>query len=86
MESEATMPTIEVWIALGEDGVYGTDEDTAIEHLQDGSGEDLTSTACRLVKLNVTMNEPRYRDDDDDKDKPVEVTVTDDAGRVVELE
>lgn len=82
------MPTIEVWIALGEDGGFevATDEDTAIERLQDGSGEDLAGTTCRVVRLNVTLSEPRYRDDDDDADKPVHVSVPDDAGRIVELE
>ena len=81
------MPTIEVWVVLGEDGRYeaATDEDTAIERLQDGSGEDLAGTACRVVKLNVRMSEPPYRDDDDETDKAVDVTVPDDAGRIVEL-
>jgi hypothetical protein len=81
------MPTIEVWIALGEDGGYevATDEDTAVGCLRDGSGEDLAGTVCRVVKLNVTMTEPRYRDDDD-TDKPFDVMLPDDAGRIVELE
>lgn len=82
------MPTIELWVVLGEDGSYevATDEDTAIERLQDGSGEDLAGTTCRVVKLSVTIGGPRYRDDDDDTDKPVDVSVPDDAGRIVELE
>lgn len=88
MESEAIMPTIEMWIALSEDGGYevATDEDAAIARLQDGSGEDLAGTTCRIVKLSVAMSEPRYRDDDDDTDKPVNVTVPDDAGHIVDLE
>lgn len=86
---EVAMPTI--GIALGEDGSYevATDEDTAIERLRDGSDEDLAGTACRVVKLNIAMDEPRYRDDDDDDndtDKPVDVKVPDDAGRTVQLE
>jgi hypothetical protein len=32
------------------------------------------------------MSEPRYRDDDDEIDKTVDVTVPDDAGRIVEIE
>ena len=82
------MPTIEIWVALSEDGGYevATDEDAAVERLQDGSGEDLGGTTCRLLKLNVTISEPRYREDDDDTDKAVDVTVPDNAGRVVELE
>lgn len=82
------MPMIEVWVVLGEDGGYevATNEDAAIERLQEGSGEDLTGTACRVVRLNVTISEPRYRDDDDETDKAVDVTVPDDAGRIVDLE
>ena len=83
------MPTIEVWVALGEDGSWGVadHEDAVIDNLKNGSSEDLTGTICRLVKLNVTMSEPRYRDDeDDDKDEPVDVTVHADAGRIVEIE
>jgi hypothetical protein len=82
------MPTIEVWVALGEHGGYevATDEDAAVERLRDGSGDDLGGTTCRIVKLKVTMSEPRYREDDDDADKTVDVTVPDDAGRIVELE
>ena len=82
------MPTVEVWVVLGEDESceVATDDDTAIENLKDGSGEDLAGTACRVVKLNVTMSEPRYRDDDDETDKAVDVTIPDDAGRIVELE
>jgi hypothetical protein len=82
------MPIVEIWIAMSENGGYevATDDDTAIENLKDGSGEDLAGTACRVVKLNVTMSEPRYRDDDDETDKAVDVTIPDDAGRIVELE
>jgi hypothetical protein len=82
------MPIVEIWIATSENGGYevATDDDTAIENLKDGSGEDLAGTACRVVKLNVTMSEPRYRDDDDETDKAVDVTIPDDAGRIVELE
>jgi hypothetical protein len=32
------------------------------------------------------MSKPRYRDDDDEIDKTVDVTVPDDAGRIVEIE
>ena len=80
------MPVVEVWVALGENGGVATDEDTALEHLISGSDDDLAGTACRVVKLNVTMSEPRYRDDDDEADKAVDVTIPDDAGRIVELE
>ena len=82
------MPIVEIWIATSENGGYevATDDDTAIENLKDGSGEDLAGTACRVVKLNVTMSEPRYRDDDDETDKAVDVPVPDDAGRIVEIE
>jgi hypothetical protein len=62
-----------------------TDEDTAIDRLKD-AGEDLTGTACRVVKINVAMSEPRYRDDDDETDKAVDVTIPDEAGRIVEVE
>jgi hypothetical protein len=87
MDVREAMPTIEVWVALGEDGGYevATDEDAAKERLQDGSGDDLTETACRVVKLNITMSEPRYRDDDDETDKAVEVTIPDGAGRIIEV-
>ena len=82
------MPTVGVWVVLGEDGSceVATDEDTALERLKDGSGDDLVGTACRVVRLNVTMSEPRYRDDDDETDKAVDVPVPDDAGRIVEIE
>jgi hypothetical protein len=82
------MPTVEVWVVLGENGncEVATDEDTALGRLKDGSDDDLVGTACRVVKLNVTMSEPRYRDDDDEVDEPVYVTVPDDAGRIVEIE
>jgi hypothetical protein len=29
--------------------------DTALERLIDGSGDDLVGTACRVIRLNVTM-------------------------------
>jgi hypothetical protein len=82
------MPTIEVWVVLGEDGgcEVATDEDTAKERLRDGSDEDLAGTTCRVVKLNVTMSEPGYCDNDDEADKPVDVMVPDDAGRIAESE
>jgi hypothetical protein len=33
-----------------------------------------------------TMSEPRYRDDDVETDKTVDMTVPDDAGRIIEIE
>ena len=63
-----------------------TDADTALERLIDGSGDDLVGTACRVISLNVTMSEPRCRDDDDEIDKTVDVTVPDDGRRIVEIE
>ncbi|MFZ1923966.1 MAG: hypothetical protein WAU57_20300 [Xanthobacteraceae bacterium] len=83
------MPTVEVVIVLGEDGgcEVARDEDTALEQLKVGSAEDLTGTSCRVVKLNVTMSEPHWPDDDEAQtDKAVDVSVPDDAGRVVEIE
>lgn len=82
------MPTIEVWVALSEDGGYevATDEDIALDRLKNGSAEDLGGMACRIVRLNVTMSEPCYRDDNDETDKAVDVTIPDDAGRIAELE
>lgn len=82
------MPTIQVWVALGEDGNYevATDEDSARERLRDGSSDDLAGTACRVVQLNITMGDPRYRDDDDETDKAVDVAIPDGAGRVIDLE
>ena len=82
------MPTVEIWIAMSEDGdcEVATDEDTAIERLIDGSSDDLAGTACRVVKLNVTMSLPRVPDDDE-LDRPavdVAVAVPDGAGRIVE--
>jgi len=90
ISGEAIMPTIEVWVVLSEDGGYeaATDEDVALDRLKDGSSEDLTGTACRVVKLNVTMADPHYPDDDDEKAKPVkaaDVSVPDGAGCVIEL-
>ena len=73
---------------MSEDGdcEVATDEDTAIERLIDGSGDDLAGTACRVVKLNVTMSLPHVPDDDE-SDRPavdVAVAVPDSAGRIVE--
>jgi hypothetical protein len=45
----------------------------------------LSGTACRVVKLNVEISEPHYLGDDDETDKAVDVTVPDDAGRIVEV-
>jgi hypothetical protein len=83
-----TSKTFPIWIVMSENGdcEVATDEDTAIENLINGSDEDLAGTACRVVKLNVTMSEPRYRDDDEETDKAVDVTIPDDAGRIVEVE
>jgi len=82
------MPGVEIWIAISEDGdcEVATDEDTAIERLIDGSGDDLAGTVCRVVKLNVTMSLPHVPDDDE-SDRPavdVAVAVPDGAGRIVE--
>jgi hypothetical protein len=49
-------------------------------------GDDLSGATCRVLKLNVTMSEPRYRDNDHETDKAVDVMVPDDAGHIVELE
>lgn len=81
------MPSVEIWIAMSEDGDYevATENDTAIERLIDGSG-DLAGTVCRVVKLNVTMSLPHVPDDDE-SDRPavdVAVAVPDGAGRIVE--
>jgi hypothetical protein len=87
-QSEEAMPTVEIWIAMSEDGDYevATDEDTAIERLIDGSGDDLAGTVCRVVKLNVTMSLPHVPDDDESDRPAVDVTVAvpDGAGRIVE--
>jgi hypothetical protein len=87
------MPSVEVWVVLSEKGrcEVATDADTALERLIDGYIVDLVGTACRVIRLNVTMSKPRYRDDDDDEideeiDQTVDVTVPDDAGRIVEIE
>jgi hypothetical protein len=84
------MPTVEVWIAMSENGdcEVATDEDSAIERLIDGSSDDLAGTVCRVVKLNVVMSLPHERDDDDDgeeTEKPIDVMVPDDTGRNVEV-
>ena len=86
------MPTVGVWVVLGENGSceVATDPDTALERLIYGSGDDVAGTRCRVIRLNVTISGPRYRDDDDEIDdeidKTVDVTVPDDAGRIVEIE
>jgi hypothetical protein len=40
------MPTVEVWVVLGEDGSceVATDEGTALARLKDGSDDDLVGT------------------------------------------
>lgn len=84
------MPTVEVWVVLNENGSceVATDAETALERLIGGSGDEFAGTACRVIRLNVTMSEPRYRDDEDEIeiDKTIDVTVPDDAGRIVEIE
>jgi hypothetical protein len=79
------MPTVEVWIAMDENGgvEVAPDEDTAIDRLKDGSDEDLAGTTCRVVKLNVTMSEPTG---EDGSGAAVDVMIPDDAGRIVEIE
>jgi hypothetical protein len=87
MQSEGAMPTIEVWVVLGEDSncEVATDETIAIERWKDEFGGDYEGkTPCRVVKLNVTLSDPR--DDDEETDKAVDVVVPDDAGRIVEVE
>jgi hypothetical protein len=81
------MPTIEVWVVLGEDDSYevATDEDTALERLKDGSDDDLAGTLCRVVKLNVTMGDQGPPANVDKTDKAVDLVVPDDAGRTVTL-
>jgi hypothetical protein len=86
------MPTVEVWIAMSEKGEcgVGTDEDSAIESLLEGSADDSAETVCRVVKLNVTLALPHEADEDDDDDEAdgpaVDVVVPDGAGRIVEVE
>jgi len=82
------MPTVEVWIAMSENGdcEVATDEDTAIERLLDRASDDLDGTVCRVVKLNVTMSLPHEPDDDESDGPEVDVLVSDDAGGVVEIE
>jgi hypothetical protein len=79
------MPTVEVWIVMGEDGncEVATDEDTALERLQYGLDEDLAGTVCRFVRLNVKMSEPRG---ENGTGAAVDVVVPDDAGRTEEVE
>jgi hypothetical protein len=89
MQSEGAMPTIEVWVVLGADSncEVATDEINAIQRWRDEFGGDYEGeTPCRVVKLNVTLSDPRYSDDDDETDKAVDVVVPDDAGRIVEVE
>jgi hypothetical protein len=78
------MPTVEVWIAMGENAgcEAATDEDSAIDRLKEGSDEDLAGTVCRVVKLNVTMSEPLA---ENGSGAAVDVTVKDDAGHNVEV-
>jgi hypothetical protein len=78
------MPTVEVWIAMDESGGWevATDENAAVERLIDGSADDLAGTACRVVRLNVTMRVPHEQPDG----PAVDVAVPDDAGRIVEVE
>lgn len=79
------MPTVEVWIAMSENGdcEVATDEETAIERMIDGSDEDLAGTVCRVVKLNITMSEPSG---ENGSDAAVDVMVPDEAGREVQME
>jgi hypothetical protein len=47
------MPTVEVWVVLGEDGSceVATDEDTALARLKDRSDDDLVgSLSCRQAQ------------------------------------
>ena len=87
-QSEEAMPSIEIWIAMDENGGYevATDEDVAIENLINGSSNDLEGTTCRVVKLNVTMSLPHERDDDNSDGPAVDVAVSDEAGRNVVIE
>lgn len=82
------MPTVEVWIAMSEKGEcgVGTDEDSAIESLLEGSADDSAETICRVVKLNVTMALPQGPDDDEADGPAVDVVVPDGAGSIVEVE
>ncbi len=82
------MPSVEIWIAMDENGGYevASDEDSAIDRLIDGSSDDLDGTVCRVVKLNVTMSLPHERDGDGESDKAVDLAVPDDAGRTEKLE
>ena len=82
------MPIIEVWVVLGEDDSYevATDEYAALERLKNEANENLAGTLCRLVKLNVTLGDQRHPADVNKTDKAVDVTVPDDAGRIVKIE
>jgi hypothetical protein len=87
--TEPKMWTVEIWVALDENGhhVVATEPDEALENLKSNSAVNLNKTVCRVVKLNITMSEPRHRDDvDDETDKPVDVTILDDAGRIVPID
>jgi len=79
------MPTVEVWIAMSENGdcEVATDEETAIERMIDGSDENLAGTVCRVVKLNITMSEPSG---ENGSDAAVDVMVPDEAGRTEEVQ
>ena len=86
------MPRVEVWIALGENGTceVARDAETAVARLIGESADDFAGTLCRIIRLDVTLSGPRYRDDDDELeieiDKTVDVPVPDDAGRILEIE
>ena len=81
------MPTVEIWIAMSEDGdcEVATDEDTAIERLIDGSSDDLQqhlassslTSPCLCRAYLMTTNRIRPAVD-------VAVAVPDGAGRMVE--
>ena len=83
-ETKAKEGTVEVWIAMDQNGgcEAATDEDSAIDRLKDGSSEDLAGTVCRVVKLNITMSEPLA---ESGSNAAVDVTVKDDAGHNVDI-
>lgn len=82
------MPYVGVVLRHNGSCEVATDADIALEHQMDGSVDDLAGTACRVIRLNITMSEPRYRDDEDqiEIDKKVGVTIPGDAERIVEVE
>lgn len=75
------MPSIEIWIVMGEDGdcEVATDEDIALDRWTSEFGEGF----CRVVKLNVTMSEPTG---EGGSNAAVDVAVPDGAGRTEEVE